>query len=424
MNKIHIEHVNEDFYVLNLPSGFTVYLYPKSDFSKKAAFLQVDFGSIHKDYALSSGNGRFHEGIAHFLEHMLFENTTVDIPKQFSSLGSSVNAYTTTNKTVYYYSTAEDFYEPLKLLLNVVFDASFDDLQVEKERAIILSEIDMYEDELEQGLYYDLMKSLYKSNPIRDDIAGTKEEVSQITKEELLQAYQLFYRPENAFLSLSGDFEIEEILKIFENHPFFNQKSTREIPEKCFQIEPAEPVKHHLSLSKDMHHPLLMIGSKLDIPEVSLKELAFIEFKYLLLFDNYFSKSSENTSVLLKKKRINQTFDFSVTLEPSYGHVILFSETKQPEKLEHDLKAMIHDMKHQDLDESRLQVQKQKLVGQFIQLFNSPQDAAFFMAEYHQKGISIDMLLETILHFTKEEINALKTHIVCQHFATVVYHQE
>ncbi|MGD9909305.1 MAG: M16 family metallopeptidase [Candidatus Izemoplasmatales bacterium] len=423
MNKITMNHVREEMYVHTLPSGFKIYLYPKNDFSRKTAMLQINYGSIDQHYQHQEEFGSFHSGLAHFLEHMLFENTSMDIPKKFSELSASVNAFTTTNKTVYYFNTVDEFYEPLRLLLSFVFGASFDDEQIEKERKIIQSEIDMYSDELEQNLYYDAMKSLYLTHPIRTDIAGTKEDVNLISKEELMKAYLLFYLPSNAYLMLSGDFFPEEAIEVVNS---FEVLVKENINEKCtvlFDKEDLTPVIPYHSQKKDMHTSLLMLSSKLDTMGMSQKEIAILEFKYILLLDNYFSKSSEYTEKLLKMRLINQSFDFSVTMDTSYAHLMFYAETKYPDKLARALLEMVEAMKDTPLDDARFQVQKKKLIGQFIHLFNSPQDSTGLIADYDQKGILLDELMETILNFSTVDLDELKIRLKKELFTKTIYHK-
>ncbi len=421
MNKVYLEKVNETFYTHITKAKLEAIFLNKPDFSKKTVSIQINYGSIDKVVKDEENEIVFHDGLAHFLEHMIFENTDRDIPSLFSKLNASVNAYTTTNKTVYYFSTVDDVVEPLKLLLDIVFSPSFDQQQIEKERAIITSEIMMYQDDVEQGLYYDTMKSLFQFHPVRCDVAGSVDEVRSITKEELMLAYAKFYHPKNAIITLSGEVLLDEIVDVIENYPFSENQINSEIATVVFEEEPVSPPVLHTLFKKDIHSHFVMVGYPIKIPPISLKDLSIKEFKYLLLFDNYFSKSSDFVEQLSNRKLINSTFDFSVTLDKSYGYLLFFAETKYPKKLVLALKEMLKSAFAIPLDEDRLIVQKQKIVGQFIQLFNSPSEASSFISEYLLKGLMIDELIDEIADFDVLAINDLKKDFLLENFVDIIY---
>src|SRR5699024_4506217 len=153
-------------------------------------------------------------GIAHFLEHKLFEEPEVNIFEKFSDIGGSVNAFTSFNQTSYLFETIDNFYKNLELLIKFVQSPYLTDKYVEKEKGIISQEIRMYEDDPGWKVYFNLLEAMYPSNPVRIDIAGTIDSITNINKELLYKAYNTFYHPSNMVLFVVGDLDFKEIIKV------------------------------------------------------------------------------------------------------------------------------------------------------------------------------------------------------------------
>lgn len=423
MRKTELEPLHETICEFTLPSGLQVVILPKKGFSRMNVSLQVAFGSIDLNYRQPSGSlKKLPEGIAHFLEHMIFENEDKDVSKSFSMIGANINAYTTFNRTVYYFTTAKTLFEPLKMLLHTVFHPTFETQLIEKEKAIILSEIQMYNDDLEQSLYYDLMKKMYPNHSISTDIAGTRDSILEIDAGILQEAFRIFYQPNNCVLFICGDVIPEEIEQFFQQDNMDFPVSTDSEIERVYANEEAEVEKHSFSLKKDMKNHMLLLGLKMNMNHLSLREKAMTELKLILLLDNFFGKSSQNYQYLEQKQLINNTFDDSVSIEESFAHVLFFSETKNPSRLNQELRKMLLDIKNQPIDEWRFQIQKRKIVGQFIQIFNSPAEVSQLFLEYHLKGLTLPELIAEAENI--ESIDLIKLYDVIQESALIdfTYH--
>ena len=189
--------LDEKIYEYDHPSGLHIQIIPKKGFSEKFAILTTDFGSINTEYRIGNKIISIPDGTAHFLEHKLYEQPEGDVMYQFAALGADCNAATGYSKTYYYFNCTENFEKCLDLLLKHVSQPYFTEQNVEKEKGIIIQEINMYLDDPYYICGMDLLNLLYKNHPVKKDIAGTEESVRRITPEMLYQCHRAFYSPRN-----------------------------------------------------------------------------------------------------------------------------------------------------------------------------------------------------------------------------------
>ena len=208
--------LGESLYETKLPNGLRIRFVPKKDFATKIAFLAVDFGAIDTAFALEGKDYRLPDGIAHYLEHKMFDLPGEDPSSQFAQWGASANAFTSYAMTAYHFSCTDHFEEALSLLLRMVTTPYFTEESVEKERGIIAQEILMYEDSAESRVFEDLFSIMFPSHPIGVPIAGSVESIAQITPEMLYTCHRAFYHPSNMILCVAGDVSQEQILAIAE----------------------------------------------------------------------------------------------------------------------------------------------------------------------------------------------------------------
>jgi len=423
MRKTILEPLHETLCDFVLESGLQVVIVPKIGFSRLNVSLQVAFGSIDLAYYDSQGNvSTFSEGIAHFLEHMIFENAENDVSKSFSMIGASINAYTTFNRTVYYFTTAKTIYSPLGMLLRTVFHPAYETHHIEKEKAIIASEIQMYQDDLEQSLYYDVMKRMYRRHSIATDIAGTQESIQAIDSKMLQRAFDVFYHPSNCLLFISGDVDPDAIYDYFLKEDFRLPNAFASPVDRIYSEEPPTIDSTSFSLKKDMKNNMVMVGLKMNTQHLSLREKALMELKMIMLMDNFFGKSSENYELLQKQKLINNTFDYSVSIESSFSHCLFFSETKNPQLLIKELRRMVIDVKNQPIDRLRFQIQKRKIIGQFVQIFNSPSEVSQLVLEYELKGLPLPELMSETDNMDIQDLDSLYPYIQESSLIDFYYH--
>ena len=216
MNKTYYPKLDETVYECRLGCGLQIKVVPKVGFNRKLAYFVTDFGSIHTDFTLDGKTYQAPAGIAHFLEHKLFELPERDVTAEFAALGAGVNAFTSYDMTAYYFSCTENFEESLRLLVEFVSTPYFPAESVQREMGIIDQEIGMNDDSSDTRVFENLMLSMYEKHPIRVPILGTRETIREITPEMLTLCHRAFYHPANMILCVVGDVDPEKVAAIAE----------------------------------------------------------------------------------------------------------------------------------------------------------------------------------------------------------------
>ena len=214
MEKRFYPQLGETVFWDTLENGLTVAVVPKPGFSKKLCYFVTDFGAIHRQFTLDGQDYTVPAGVAHYLEHKLFDMPGRDVAAEFAALGAVPNAFTGYDMTAYHFSCTEHFEQSLALLLEFVSTPYFTTESVEKEQGIIGQEIDMNADSPDTQIFETLMGGMYRSHPVRTPILGTRESIAQITPEILRLCHQSFYRPDNMLLCVVGDVDPEQVCRI------------------------------------------------------------------------------------------------------------------------------------------------------------------------------------------------------------------
>lgn len=214
MDKRYYDALDETLYRTVLPNGLRVFVDPKPGFSKKVCYFAVDFGSIHRKFTFEGKNYAVPAGIAHYLEHRLFDLPERDVTAEFAAMGAMVNAFTGFDHSMYYISCTENFPQALKLLLEFVSKPYFTAEGVARERGIIEQEIRMAEDEPDTRLFESLVEVLYARHPIRVPVLGTPDTIANVTPELLALCHKAFYTPENMVLCVVGDVDAQQVCDI------------------------------------------------------------------------------------------------------------------------------------------------------------------------------------------------------------------
>ncbi len=216
MNQRSFPRLGETLYEARLENGLRVRIVPKKGFSRKLAFLAVDFGSIDTHFTLNGEKRRVPDGIAHYLEHKMFDMPDGNATDAFAARGASPNAFTSYTMTAYYFYCTEQFSDNLRLLMNMVLTPYFTDESVKREQGIIAQEIKMYEDSADSRVFEDLYAAMYPEHPVSVPIAGSVESISEITAPLLYACHEAFYQPSNMILCVVGDVDVQEVLAIAE----------------------------------------------------------------------------------------------------------------------------------------------------------------------------------------------------------------
>ncbi len=333
MKKITNELLNETYYKCVLPNGLSVMLFPKPLIKRSYAMLTVKYGSIHQEFTFAGSDEVIitPPGVAHFLEHKMFEMPNgVDASNLFAELGADVNAYTSHENTSYYFSTVMNFEKSLELLLDFVQTPCFIEESVESEKLIIEQEIMSSLDKPSSVCYHGILKNLYKKNKVSDDIGGTKESIQEINKNTLQMCYNTFYHPSNMILVVAGNFDLDKTLELIKNNqankdfiPYLN-------PKVIHYYESNKVDKEYDSLTMDVNISSVSVGIKLDLNEKTPQEILKIAIIFDFILEELFDYSSENYQKWLREHIIDYTFSFNFSLCKTHAYVTLDGQAFDP----------------------------------------------------------------------------------------------
>lgn len=260
MKLMEYPRIGEHCYEQRLENGMLVRVVPKRGFARRYAFVAVDFGAIDTAFRRNGADVRVPDGIAHYLEHKMFDLPEGNADGMFAALGASPNAFTSYAMTAYHFSCTEHFAENLRLLLRMVTTPYFTPESVEKERGIITQEIRMYEDSAEQRAVEDLFAALFWEHPVRTSIAGTAQSIGEITAQSLYDCFRAFYQPSNMILCVTGDVDAQEIVTIAEETM---PKMSDVLPERSYGApETMQPVKARTLRRMEISMPTFALGFK------------------------------------------------------------------------------------------------------------------------------------------------------------------
>ncbi|HFL3556806.1 TPA: M16 family metallopeptidase [Clostridioides difficile] len=414
MEKIVNDILKEEVYYEKLQNGLDVYFMPKRGFMKKYAILATNYGSNDLEFVPIGEDKkiRVNEGIAHFLEHKMFEQPDGgDAFDKFSKLGVNANAFTNFTMTAYLFSATENFYESLEHLIDYVQTPYFTDENVEKEKGIIAQEIKMYNDDPDWNVYFNCLKAMYVNYPARIDIAGTVDSIYKITKEELYKCYNTFYNPGNMALFVVGDLDVEKVIDVTKKSNNYKVDKLSKSIERFYPKEP-EGVKEKEVIEKfPISMPMFNIGFKDSNIGLKGKELLRKEIVTDILVGMLFKKGSKLYEDLYMQGLINENFGAGFSSQVDYAFSIIAGDSKEPKKVKEIILDYIEKSKKEGLSKEEFERTKKKKIGSFIKCFDSINFIGNSFISYVFKDINLLDYLDIIKDITFEEVEErLKEH--------------
>lgn len=366
---IKYEDLGETLYEYDHKSGLKVFFVRKPGYFKKTAMFGTNYGSIDNIFKVPGSDKVIEvpDGIAHFLEHKLFEQEDGNMLDKFSRLGASPNAFTSFNQTVYYFSCTDLFEENFKMLLDYVQKPWLTDENVEKEKGIIGQEIMMYQDNADWRVFFNLLDCLYVNHPVKLEIAGSIESISQITKELLYDCYNTFYSPSNMAVTVAGDLEPDEVFSIVDNMIQFKDRGT---VEKKYPEEPEELNQEYKEQKLAVSMPLFFMGIK-DNVRVSGPELLKRRIALNIIMNDIMGRSSDLYDKLYSDGLINDTFRFEASLDQAYGYVAWGGQSADPKKTAEVISAALKEAAEKGITPDSMERIKKSHRGMFIRGLNS-----------------------------------------------------
>ena len=364
------------------------------------------YGSVHNDFIDITTGKRVSvpDGVAHYLEHKLFEQEGENALDLFSKEGISSNAYTSFDQTVYYFETIDKFEKGLEMLIKLVKTPYFTDENVEKERGIIGQEISMYDDDPNFRVYFEALKNMYHVNPVNIDIAGTIESISKIDKEVLYTCYNTFYNPSNMFMVIIGDVDEEKTINIIkENLKLYETSETRsgEII-KYEKKEPESIVRDFSSLDMKLSMPQIYLGFKLNL---ALKnDMIKLDVISQIIYEMYLSKNSDFYEKMYNEGKVATDIGLFFEGAKEFSHILVLAETIKPESTYKEIQEYICNLKNKEIDIELFENAKKKLLGEMIIKSEDPNNSYRRIIDSIINETDLYYNIEVLKNATKEDL--------------------
>lgn len=413
MEKHYDPLLKDTLYTEQLENGLTVAVLQKPGYKQITGRVATHYGSIDSRF-VNPETGEavtVPDGIAHFLEHKLFEKEWGNVSDRFSELGAESNAYTTYTHTVYYFTATDNFATCFDLLLDFVQNPHFTPESVAKEQGIIDQEIRMYLDDPGWRSSANLLEALYAKNPVRIDIAGTVESIKKIDKDLLYLCHHIFYHPSNMVVFVAGDVDPQQVVAMVRDS--FGRREYRQQAE-IKRLVPDEPATVHERRRMQqlvVSQPILRLGFKDDpIPEGGT---ALLERDLLtaIILDVICGKGSALYTALYESGLIDQRFGFEYAPDLTFAYSYVTGPTRDPGELEARLLAGFAAAREQGLDPADFQRAQKKIIGRLVNLMNDLDAVSYVFIDGYFKKSDLFAMIPTAQGLTLEAANQrLRSH--------------
>ena len=409
MEKRVYPQLGEEVFWDVLPNGLTVAVVPRPGFSKKLAYFVTDFGAIHTEFTLEGTPCRVPDGIAHYLEHKLFDLPGRDVTAEFAALGAVPNAFTSYDMTAYYFSCTENFEKSLDLLLEFVSTPYFTQESVAKEQGIIGQEIGMNLDNPDSRLFEQLMQTMYKTHPVRVPILGTKESIARITPEALDLCHKAFYRPDNMLLCVIGDVDAGKV----------RDMAMARLPEavpgtvtarRQWQEDMTCPEKY-VSAHMEVAMPMFQLGFKCPPMERGLEAIR-TEIVGELAAEALFGESSSLYMELYQQGLIDSSFGGGFETIEGMAMLTASGDSDHPHKVQQAILDRAAQIAREGIREEDFLRMKRSALGRRIRALDSFNSVLFRLCAYHFSGFDYftfpavyrDVTQEQMRQFLKQTV--------------------
>ena len=412
MREVCYPHLDETCYRETLENGLTVAVVPKKGFTRKLAYFVTDYGAIHRSFTLEGKSYRAPDGVAHYLEHKLFDMPGGrDVSAEFAAMGAMTNAFTSYDMTAYYFSCTENFDDCLKLLLEFVSTPYFTEESVEKERGIIDQEIGMNQDAPDSVIFENLMVSMYENHPIRVPILGTSETIRQITPEVLHTCHRAFYTPGNMLLCVIGDVEPEEVAAIARQ---VLGTDKQEVGIKA-PIRPESMTCPRAEVSRVMEVAMPMFNLAFKCEPIGQGEAAIRqEMVADLAAEILFGESSRLYLRLYEEGLIDSSFGGGFETIDGCAMLMCSGDSEDPKAVRDAILKQMDEIRAEGIDEATFRRLKRSALGRRIRSLDSFDATVFRICAYHFSGFDYFRFPEVYHSIEKEEITAFLDRVVTE----------
>ena len=389
--------IGESYLLAELQSGLKIYILEKPQYNSSYAIFGTRYGSIDTCFSVNGEKVSVPEGIAHFLEHKLFESEDGDAFTKYAETGAYANAFTSFDKTCYIFSCSDRFYDNLKILLEFVQSPYFTAETVAKEQGIIGQEIKMYDDSPSWRVMFNMLEAMYHNHPVKIDIAGTVESIAKIDHDLLYKCYNTFYNPSNMFICIAGNVDSEKVLK---------QIKEQMLPTSPIEItrinaeEPETVVEPYVEQSLTVAQPMFCFGYKEDGAARTAKN----KICTCLLLEILAGDASPLYKDLVNEGLINDEFSFEYFTGNGYAAVIFDGESNNPKAVAEKIKAEVERLKSEGIDKKLFSAIRCGMYGNAIRLFQSVEGIAMQMADCAMNGSGLFDDIKYLRSVTVEDV--------------------
>ncbi|MBE6878845.1 MAG: insulinase family protein [Ruminococcaceae bacterium] len=402
MNKqiITSDILKEQYSLIKTDCGLTIACYPMPKHNGIHAVFATKFGSINRRFTVDGEKYEIPAGVAHFLEHKMFENEDGDAFEKFARTGANANAFTSFDKTCYIFSATSNIDESLDILLSFVTQPYFTKETVEKEQGIIGQEIKMYDDSASWRVLFGVLEGLYHNHTVKDDIAGSVESIAQITPEMLYKCAEAFYSPSEMILSVAGNITEQQLVDAVERAGFTAEKH-HVIREKI--EEPEDIVYSEKSIKMPISLPLVAVGFKEKVNGTVTAKQGIIGD---IIIDILTGSTSELFNKLYDSNVVNGTFEGEIFAGEDYYSSIISGESADPQLLVSEIWQAIDKLKETGISQKEFDISKNAMYGSMVVDFENVEEVATSIVNQYFKGNTVYNSLEIFKEITLEDVNS------------------
>lgn len=393
--------IGEKYIRIKHPSGCKICLYPMKNYSTAYAIFGTNYGSVDTTFKTDSDKDfvTVPEGVAHYLEHKLFENEDCDAFQKFAKTGAYANAFTTFDKTTYHFSCSHKFEENLEILLSFVQEPYFTDETVAKEQGIIGQEIDMYRDDPGWRVFFNCLQAVYHNNPVRIDIAGTAESIKKIDKDLLYRCYNTFYNLNNMVLAIAGNFDVDKTLEICDR---LLKKSPDRKLEKIIPTEPYEVKEKSVTAKLPCAQPIFNIMYK--FPNMTMEETERNNIVYNLMFETCLGRTSAFYTEMYEQGLINDSFNAGVFSGRGFFVGVVDGESKEPTIVKDRVNSQLKRLKTELPSREEFENIKKRNYGSMLMGYDYVSGVASALLNCEMNGLSLFNAINITAEITYDDI--------------------
>ena len=409
MNKQYYPALDETLCSMVLPNGLTVMVVPKPGFTKKQAYFVTDFGAVHRSFTLEGERVTVPAGVAHYLEHKLFELPGRDVTAEFAAMGAAVNAFTSYDVTAYFFSCTEHFDDCLRLLLEFVDTPYFPEESVERERGIIDQEIGMNADDFGTRVFEQLMEMMYDRHPIREPILGTSQSIREISPQVLDTCHKAFYNPSNMLLCVVGDVDAQTVAELA-----LDVLGAEKRPMGEKEALPAEEMVCHQALRRgnmEVTMPCFSLGFKcepLGKGEAAIRQ----EFVADLACEVLFGEASPLYLRMYEDGIIDSSFGGGFETIDGCALINCGGDSDRPEAVRDAILAEAVRIAAEGVEEAALRRMKRSAMGRRIRDLDSFDSTCFRLCAYRMTDFDYFRFPELYDSITAREVQAFLARVI------------